>query len=190
MMKAVENILKERSGEKCELCGSTEGLAVYEVVPSDGSAEQSILLCNTCQELVDSPMDNVNHWHCLNDSMWSQEPAVQAMAYRILKRISSEGWPQDMLDMLYLEPSVKEWAEAGLEGETVQVEVRDANGTLLSEGDSVSIIKDLPVKGAGFTAKQGTTVKNIRMVADDPTHIQGRVNGTMIFLKTEFLKKL
>ena len=91
--------------------------------------------------------------------------------------------------MLYLEPSVLEWAEAGLENEN-QPEVRDSNGTLLNEGDSVSIIKDLPVKGAGFTAKQGTTVKNIRMVADDPTHIQGRVNGTMIFLKTEFLKKL
>jgi protein PhnA len=68
--------------------------------------------------------------------------------------------------------------------------VRDANGNELKEGDSVSIIKDLPVKGAGFTAKQGTTVKNIRMVADDPTHIQGKVNGTTIFLKTEFLKKL
>ena len=91
--------------------------------------------------------------------------------------------------MLYLEPSILEWAEAGLEPE-VFIEVRDCNGMLLEEGDSVSIIKDLPVKGAGFTAKQGTTVKNIRLVADDPTHIQGRVNGTMIFLKTEFMKKL
>ena len=185
----IEKILKERSGGKCELCGATDGLVVYEVEPSDGSAEQSILLCNTCQSLVKNPMDNVNHWHCLNDTMWSPEPAVQAMAYRILKQIASEGWPQDMLDMLYLDPSVQEWAEAGLADEN-QPEVRDSNGTLLSEGDSVSIIKDLPVKGAGFTAKQGTTVKNIRMVPDDPTHIQGRVNGTMIYLKTEFLKKL
>ena len=185
----IEKILKDRSDEKCELCGGTDGLSVVEVEPSDGSAEQSILLCSTCQELVENPMDNVNHWHCLNDTMWSQEPAVQAMAYRILKQISGEGWPQDMLDMLYLEPEVQEWAEAGLVEEN-QPEVRDSNGTILGEGDSVSIIKDLPVKGAGFTAKQGTTVKNIRMVPDDPTHIQGRVNGTMIYLKTEFLKKL
>jgi protein PhnA len=189
MMKDLERILKERSGEKCELCGATDGLGVYPVEPSDGSAEQSILLCRTCQALVADPMENVNHWHCLNDTMWSPEPAVQAMAYRILTEISSEGWPQDMLDMLYLEPGVQEWAEAGLEEEN-QPEVRDANGTLLEEGNSVTVIKDLPVKGAGFTAKQGTTVKNIRMVADDPTHIQGRVNGTMIYLKTEFLKKL
>jgi protein PhnA len=67
--------------------------------------------------------------------------------------------------------------------------VRDTNGNLLAEGDTVTIIKDLPVKGAGFTAKQGTTVKNIHLVPSDPTHIEGRVNGTKIFLKTEFLKK-
>ncbi|MBT8343199.1 MAG: alkylphosphonate utilization protein [Sulfurovum sp.] len=71
-----------------------------------------------------------------------------------------------------------------------QEPTRDANGTILTEGDAVSIIKDLPVKGAGFTAKQGTTVKNIRMVPGDPTHIQGRVNGTMIFILSAFLKKL
>lgn len=185
----IQKILIERSDEKCELCGATEELQVYEVNPSDGSAEQSILLCPICAELVDNPGANVNHWHCLNETMWSSEPAVQAMVYRILKQISNEGWPQDMLDMLYLEPSIQEWAEAGLEPE-IQIEVRDCNGTLLENGDSVTIIKDLPVKGAGFTAKQGTTVKNIRLVVDDPTHIQGRVNSTMIFLKTEFLKKL
>jgi len=54
----------------------------------------------------------------------------------------------------------------------------------------VSIIKDLMVKGAGFTAKQGTTVKNIHLVEGDPAHIQGRVNGTKIFIISAFLKKL
>jgi protein PhnA len=67
--------------------------------------------------------------------------------------------------------------------------VRDSNGNILHEGDTVTIIKDLPVKGAGFTAKQGTAVKNIHLLTDDPTHIEGRVNGVKIFLKTEFLKK-
>jgi protein PhnA len=71
-------------------------------------------------------MDNVNHWHCLNETMWSQEPAVQVMAYRILKSIASEGWPQDMLDMLYLEPEVQEWAEAGLEEEEKREPTRDS----------------------------------------------------------------
>jgi len=185
----VEQSLIERSGNQCELCANTEGLSVMGVAPSDGSADQSVLVCSECAALLDNPEQNPNHWRCLNDSMWSPAPAVQVSAYRILKKISGEGWPQDMLDMLYLEPEVQEWAEEGLVDDSVEP-TRDSNGNILVEGDSVSIIKDLPVKGAGFTAKQGTTVKNIKMAQGDPTHIQGRVNGTMIFLKTEFLKKL
>jgi protein PhnA len=60
----------------------------------------------------------------------------------------------------------------------------------LEEGDSVTIIKDLVVKGAGFTAKQGTTVKNIHLVPDNHEQIEGRVNGTKIVLLSKFLKKL
>ena len=186
---SIEQTLIERSGNQCELCASAEGLAVMEVAPSDGSAEQSILVCGECAALLGNPEENPNHWRCLNDSMWSPTAAVQVTAYRILKKVSGEGWPQDMLDMLYLEPEVQEWAEEGLSDENAEP-TRDSNGNILVEGDSVSIIKDLVVKGAGFTAKQGTTVKNIKMAPGDPTHIQGRVNGTMIFLKTEFLKKL
>jgi protein PhnA len=117
--------------------------------------------------------------------MWSTEPAVQVTVFRLLTKLGA----QDQLDMMYLEEDVRAWAEQGLEEENAEP-TRDSNGNILVEGDSVTIIKDLPVKGAGFTAKQGTTVKNIRMAPGDPTHIQGRVNGTMIFLKTEFLKKL
>jgi len=117
--------------------------------------------------------------------MWSTEPAVQVMAFRLLTQLNE----QDQLEMLYLEDDVREWAEEGLSNEK-QEPTRDANGTILEEGDSVSIIKDLVVKGAGFTAKQGTTVKNIQMVHGDPTHIQGRVNGTKIFIISAFVKKL
>ena len=186
---SLENQLIERSNNQCEMCGSAEGLSVMEVAPGDGSVDQSILLCSECAALLQNPESNPNHWRCLNDSMWSPIPAVQVTAYRILKKIASEGWPQDMLEMLYPEPDMQEWAEAGLPDENA-VPTRDSNGNILIEGDSVTIIKDLVVKGAGFTAKQGTTVKNIKMAPGDPTHIQGRVNGTMIFLKTEFLKKL
>jgi alkylphosphonate utilization operon protein PhnA len=66
---------------------------------------------------------------------------------------------------------------------------RDSNGVILNAGDTVVIIKDLPVKGAGFTAKQGVAVRNISLVPDDETHIEGRVNGVKIHLKTCFLKK-
>ena len=174
--------LKERSGGVCELCGGSEGLEAYAVVPRD----EEIVICTTCAASIESPSENEAHWHCLNDSMWSTNPAVQVTAWRLLTQLGK----QDLLDMLYLEPEVQEWAESGLTDETEEsLVVRDTNGNLLTEGDTVTIIKDLPVKGAGFTAKQGTAVKNIHLVPNDPTHIEGRVNGTKIFLKTEFLKK-
>ncbi len=164
----------------CDLCGSEEGLSAYTVAPK----EETITICKICSASIDEPHTDEKHWNCLHDSMWSTEPAVQVMAYRLLTKLGA----QDQLDMLYLEDDVKAWAKQGLVQENI-VPTRDSNGQILLEGDSVSIIKDLVVKGAGFTAKQGTSVKNIRMAPGDPTHIQGRVNGTMIFLKTEFLKK-
>jgi protein PhnA len=166
---------------QCDLCGNTEDLSEYTVAPKD----ETITICSTCAASIEDPSSNEKHWNCLHDSMWSTEPAVQVVVFRLLSKLGA----QDQLDMIYLEDDVREWAEQGLEEENTEP-TRDSNGNILAEGDSVTIIKDLPVKGAGFTAKQGTTVKNIRMAPGDPTHIQGRVNGTMIFLKTEFLKKL
>jgi protein PhnA len=184
----IEARLMERSGNSCELCGAMENLVVREVPPSDGSAETAILICKTCDRLIDNPESDPNHWRCLNESMWSTVPAVQVSAWRILKSLEAEEWPRDLLDMLYLEPEVQTWAQTG-EKEENTPEIRDGNGNILREGDSVTIVKDLPVKGAGFTAKQGTKVTNIRLVPDDPAHIQGKVNGVTIYLKTEFLKK-
>jgi len=182
-MDVKEDLLK-RSNGVCELCASDSGLNVYEVSPSDGSADQSILVCGTCVEQIKDvdKMDN-NHWRCLNDSMWSSEPAVQVMAYRLLRRIGA----QDLLDMLYLEDDVKIWADSEL-NEEKEVEVKDSNGVTLQGGDTVTIIKDLEVKGAGFTAKRGTAVRNISLT-DNPEQIEGRVNGTKIVLLTKFLKK-
>lgn len=111
-----EPILRERSGDKCELCAATEQLAVYAVPDSpDTTAEQSIYICNTCREQIeDADKVDVNHWRCLNDSMWSPVPAVQVMAWRMLKRLSAEGWPQELLDMQYFDEEQLAWAEAGI----------------------------------------------------------------------------
>jgi len=182
-MGVKEDLLK-RSNGICELCGSNLGLSVYEVSPSDSSAEQSILVCATCSEQIkDADKMDDNHWRCLNDSMWSTEPAVQVMAYRLLKKLGS----QDLLDMLYLEDDVKVWADSEL-SEDVLVETKDSNGVTLLGGDTVTIIKDLEVKGASFTAKRGTAVRNISLT-NNPEQIEGRVNGTKIVLLTKFLKK-
>ncbi|MDF1528026.1 MAG: PhnA domain-containing protein [Sedimenticola sp.] len=190
---SIERSLISRSGSKCELCGSTENLQTYEVPPdSDGSVDQSALLCGTCRIQLDNP-DQVdpNHWRCLNDSMWSQTPAVQVIAWRMLNRLSAEGWPQDLLDMLYLDEETQRWAEATGEGlsDSDRVQHLDSNGAILEAGDTVTLIKDLNVKGANFTAKRGTAVRGISLVQDNPEHIEGRVNGQQIVILTKFVKK-
>lgn len=191
---STEATLLTRSESKCELCGSADNLAVYEIPPeSDGSADQCVLICATCrQQVEETDTMDTHHWRCLNDSMWSQEPAVQVMAWRMLTRLSTEGWPQDLLDMLYLDDETLAWAQATGEGESeVQASSahKDSNGAALEAGDTVTLIKDLNVKGAGFTAKRGTAVRNISLVPDNPEHIEGRVNGQQIVILTQFVKK-
>jgi len=188
---SIEKILKERSNESCELCKAVDSLTVYEVPPAgDSDAEHSIYICSVCLDQIQGASLNSNHWHCLKDSMWSQTPAVQVLAWRMLNRLKSETWAQDLLDMLYLEDDVRQWAEAdsGWEEDSELTPTTDNNGTPLNSGDTVTLIKDLVVKGGGFTAKRGTAVRNISLT-DNPTQIEGRVNGVRIVLLTEFLKK-
>ncbi len=191
---SIEKELHKRSGSKCELCQTTENMTVYEVPPNAaGNSDRALLLCRACGEQIDNPekMD-ANHWRCLNDSMWSQVPAVQVMAWRMLTRLSSEGWPQDLLEMLYLDDETLEWAQATGEGES-RAEVakhRDSNGATLEAGDTVILIKDLVVKGANFTAKRGTAVRGISLVQDNPEQIEGRVSGQQIVILTKFVKKM
>ena len=193
---SVEESLKQRSDSKCELCNSTEDLVVYEVPPeSKATVDDSLLLCAVCKDQIDNPekMD-ANHWRCLNDSMWSQVPAVQVVAWRLLTRLKDEGWPQDLLEMLYLDDETLTWARAGEaagEGQDSNSEVKhlDSNGAVLEAGDTVTLIKDLNVKGANFTAKRGTAVRGISLVDDNPEHIEGKVEGQRIVILTKFVKK-
>jgi protein PhnA len=190
---STESELQARSGAKCELCGASGSLVVYEVPPdSDGSADQCVLICETCRAQIEDPAKvDVNHWRCLNDSMWSQVPAVQVMAWRMLTRLSAEGWPRDLLDMLYLDDATLAWAKATGEGSGDESAVKhvDCHGAVLEAGDTVTLVKDLNVKGAGFTAKRGTAVRGISLVADNPEQIEGRVEGQQIVLLTKFVKK-
>jgi len=190
---AIEKALQARSESKCELCGATDNLGVFAVPPtSDGSADQSILACSTCSSQIENPeATDANHWRCLNDSMWSQVPAVQVVAWRMLTRLRGEGWPQDLLDMMYMEDETKAWAEAGVDGagEEEKIIHRDCNGAILEAGDSVTLTKDLDVKGSSLTAKRGTAVRNIRLVQDHEDQIEGRVDGQQIVILTKFVKK-
>jgi protein PhnA len=191
---SIEQELHARSESKCELCRASDNLSAYEVPPkANASADESILICQTCLEQIDNPEKvDVNHWRCLNDTMWTQVPAVQVMVWRMLNRLRAEGWPQDLLDMLYLEEDTLSWAEAGGEEQDREDEVKhiDSNGSVLQSGDNVVLIKDLNVKGGGFTAKRGTAVRGISLVADNAEQIEGRVSGQQIVILTKFVKKL
>jgi protein PhnA len=83
-----------------------------------------------------------------------------------------------------------EWAAAGEGTAEDAVVVRDSNGNVLANGDTVVVIKDLKVKGSSIPLKQGTVIRNIRLVEDDAEHIEGnsdKIKG--LVLKTVFLRK-
>jgi protein PhnA len=68
------------------------------------------------------------------------------------------------------------------------MEVKDSNGNLLADGDTVVVIKNLKVKGSSMTVKQGTVVKKIRLTNSDE-EVDGKVDGKSLVLRTEFLRK-
>lgn len=167
---------------RCALCKAEEADA-FPVFPED----ETVLLCATCREGFEQKPVDTPHWQCLNEAIWSEVPAEQVLAWRLLNRIDA-AWARDLLDMAYLPPEVLDWARA----DTPPVEAvihRDCNGTVLADGDTVTLIKALPVKGAGFTAKQGTAVRRISLEAENAAHISGKVEGQRIVILTQFVKK-
>jgi len=118
--------------------------------------------------------------------MWSPTPAVQVLSYRLLHNCVPENWAQDAIDMLYLEDELLQWAQTGLALNNEPTV--DVNGVKLQAGDAVTIVKDLDVKGASFTAKRGTPVRNISL-SDNPLHIEGKVNGQRIVIIAAYTKK-
>lgn len=190
---SVKEALLSRGKSACELCNSHDDLEVMNVLPyTDGKVEECVLVCVICRSQIENPSQlSADHWQCLNDSMWSQVPPVQVMAWRILTRLSTESWAQDLLDMLYLDDEVIAWARSSETTPDTAASPKhlDSNGALLETGDTVTLIKDLNVKGANFTAKRGTAVRNISLVPDNSAQIEGRISGQQIVILTEFVKK-
>lgn len=171
----------------CELCASNENVQTITVSSTDLTTE----LCEKCRGFIESKdYSNTHHWLCLNEAIWHESSAVKVLSYGILQKLRSESWAQGLLEQIYLSDEELSLAKNRLEDESPSQEVitLDSNGTRLLEGDSVTLIKDLDVKGGGFTAKRGTMVKNIRLT-NNPEHIEGRVNGVHIVLVAKFLKK-
>ena len=190
----LEKDLQDRSQHSCELCKATEALTMYTLQPSTKiNLTDSIYACQTCvSQIEDSSLINPNHWRCLNDSMWSEFLPVQIMSWRMLNRVLSAGWSQDLLDMLYLDEESLECAKALGDGveEATKLIHKDVNGVVLEAGDSVVLIKDLKVKGTSMVAKQGTAVRRISLDHENETYIEGKIDGKHIVLITQYVKKL
>jgi protein PhnA len=193
---SLQEDLENRSGTKCELCTATNNLSVYDVKPSitgGGGVDGSILACETCVTQIDTPEEvDANHWRCLNDSMWSEFRAVKVVAWRMLHRLKKEGWPVDLLGMIYMEDEELRFAkETGDHlAESEKIIHRDVNGVILEAGDSVVLIKDLKVKGSSMVAKQGTAVRRISLDHENANYIEGKVGPTQIVIITDYVKKM
>lgn len=186
--------LKERSQQQCELCTATTNLDIYEVPPTAGNvSDREIYICETCLQQVEKKAElDIAHWQQhLPTAMWSEVPAVQVVAWRMLNRFRQESWAADLLDMMYLDEEHMEWAKATGDHESDgSVDLhRDSNGHQLENGDSVVLIKSLDVKGSTVNASLGTVVKNIRLDPNDTGYIEGKIEGQTIMIKTMYVRK-
>jgi len=172
----------------CQLCNSAKSESSYEIEPKSSNFDNKLEICNTCKEAIENPTQNSDYLRFLTDSIWSENSAVKVLSYKLLNDLRENSWAQDALDIAYLDEAEQEWADTLIESSANKVTTLDSNGVELKAGDSVTIIKDLQVKGAGFVAKRGTVVKNIHLT-NTPGEIEGRVNGVRIVLLSKYLKK-
>ena len=189
----LEEQLKQRSGNQCELCKSTNALKIYEVAPQPyGDASDSIYMCDNCRAQIDKKAElDAKHWSLLSETMWSEVPGIQVVSWRMLNRLKQESWASDNLDMMYLDDDRLAWAKASGDHEndaTVELH-KDSNGHQLQNGDTVVLTKSLDVKGSTLNAKMGTVVRNIRLVEDNTEQIEGRIEGQLIVILTKYVRR-
>lgn len=190
---ALEHDLQQRSEGRCELCTSGDEVRMYEVPPQDQrTADNCIMLCAKCLAQIEKKAElDRQHWSCLTTAMWSEVPAVQVVSWRMLNRLRVDSWASEALEMMYLDDESMALARAtgDHENDSGVILHRDCNGQILQSGDSVVLIRSLDVKGSTLKARMGTVVKNIRLVEDNTTQIEGRIEGQVIVILTKFVRK-
>jgi len=108
--------LARRAKSKCELTGASGvPLRPYEVppVPADPDFDRTLLLSEACHAALERPSTLAGRgWQVLAVAVWSENPAVQVVAWRMLKHLSvQEDWAREVLEEAYLDPDVRIWAE-------------------------------------------------------------------------------
>lgn len=190
---SLQDILLKRSENKCELCQSQADLSLYEVPHAKYQDEDGCLICcKKCLAQIEKKEElDRKHWSCLSSSMWSEIPSVQVVSWRMLNRLREESWAAESLEMMYMDEERLAWAKATGDHENgSEVDLhKDCNGHVLQAGDAVVLIKSLDVKGSTLNAKMGTVVRNIRLVADNTSQIEGKIEGQTIVILTQYVRK-
>lgn len=167
----------------CVLCSAPDATPVTLAPAAD-----VVPVCAVCAAALAGDITPGPRWRCLGDAIWSEDAATQIAAWRLLQALPGQAWAADLLETVYLAPEVL--ARATATGAAMPgVDHRDSNGVLLASGDTVTLIKDLPVKGSSMVAKRGTAVRGIRLVPDNADQIEGRANGQQIVILCQFVKK-
>jgi protein PhnA len=118
-LQALGKDLARRAKSKCEITGAAGvPLRAYEVPPvsAEPELERILLLSEACHEVLENPKRLAGReWQCLAEVVWSESPAVQVVAWRMLQRLAQrEDWAREVLEELFLDPEVEAWAKAAL----------------------------------------------------------------------------
>lgn len=118
-LQALGKDLARRAKSKCEITGAAGvPLRAYEVPPvsAEPELERILLLSEACHEVLENPKRLAGReWQCLAEVVWSESPAVQVVAWRMLQRLAQrEDWASEVLEELFLDPEVEAWAKAAL----------------------------------------------------------------------------
>lgn len=184
---SISTELKQRSQGLCELCNNEPSTNAYTVTPkNDESIEHQVALCNTCLSSIDDKEASF-HWHCLEGSVWSPEPSVQALSYRILQNYKGEDWANNLINSVDFDEDVIQWALSAFIIADVH---KDAFGNKLENGDNIVLTQALNVKGTNFTVSKGEVVKKIKLVHNNTEQIEGRINDQTIVILCKYVKKL
>ena len=117
-LQAIGKDLARRAKSKCELTGASGvPLRPYEVPPVgvDPELDRTLLVSEACIEVLENPKRlKGREWQCLAEVVWSEMPAVQVVAWRMLGELAKrEDWAREAIDGVFLDEEVEAWAKSG-----------------------------------------------------------------------------
>jgi protein PhnA len=117
LLQGLGKDLARRAKSKCELTGvAGVPLRAYEVppVPQEPELDRTLLLAEACHQAIAHPASVVaREWRCLGEAVWTDFPALQVVAWRLLNQLAPrDDWARQLLEEVVLDPATEEWARS------------------------------------------------------------------------------